>query len=108
MYIYISNMYVCMCVWNRDEQYRWFLRTLGLREPHIYEYSRLNLQNTVLSKRKLRWIVNEGIVSGWWVWPFLCEHTTCTCIWHEILVGVIFVGFAISDFFSQDWWIITN
>ncbi|XP_069118924.1 LOW QUALITY PROTEIN: bifunctional glutamate/proline--tRNA ligase-like [Argopecten irradians] len=37
----------------------------GLRKPHIYEYSRLNLQNTVLSKRRLTWFVDQGIVDGW-------------------------------------------
>ncbi|XP_019864020.1 PREDICTED: bifunctional glutamate/proline--tRNA ligase-like, partial [Amphimedon queenslandica] len=50
---------------DRDPQYFWILDALGLRKPYIYEYSRLNLQNTVLSKRKLTWFVNEGIVSGW-------------------------------------------
>ena len=50
---------------DRDDQYFWMLKTLRLREPHLYEYSRLNLQNTVLSKRKLRWFVAEGVVSGW-------------------------------------------
>ena len=38
---------------------------LDMRKPYIYEYSRLNLQNTVLSKRKLTWFVTEGIVDGW-------------------------------------------
>lgn len=50
---------------DRDPQYTWFCENLELREPFIYEYSRLNLQNTVLSKRKLRWFVEQGIVSGW-------------------------------------------
>ena len=44
----------------------------GLRKPYIYEYSRLNLQNTVLSKRKLTWFVNEGIVEGWLVYLCIC------------------------------------
>ena len=39
----------------------------GMRKPYIYSYSRLNLQNTVLSKRKLTWFVSEGIVDGWYV-----------------------------------------
>jgi len=37
----------------------------GMRKPYIYSYSRLNLQNTVLSKRKLTWFVDEGLVDGW-------------------------------------------
>ena len=50
---------------DRDEQYYWFIEKLGLRKPNIKSYSRLNLNNTVLSKRKLTWFVNEGIVDGW-------------------------------------------
>ena len=37
----------------------------GMRKPYIYSYSRLNLQNTVLSKRKLTWFVDNGYVDGW-------------------------------------------
>jgi bifunctional glutamyl/prolyl-tRNA synthetase len=36
-----------------------------MRKPYIYEYSRFNLQNTVLSKRKLTWFVESGKVRGW-------------------------------------------
>lgn len=43
----------------------WFLEALQLRKPYIYEYSRFNLKNTVLSKRKLTWFVNSGKVRGW-------------------------------------------
>lgn len=50
---------------DRDEQYDWFLTALNMRKPHIYEYSRFNLQNTVLSKRKLTWFVESGKVRGW-------------------------------------------
>ena len=50
---------------DRDEQYVWLVKALGLREPHIYEYSRFNLQNTVLSKRRLTWFVETGKVNGW-------------------------------------------
>ena len=38
---------------------------IGLRKPIIYSYSRLNLINTVLSKRKLTYLVDEGYVDGW-------------------------------------------
>ncbi|KAK4306721.1 hypothetical protein Pmani_021479 [Petrolisthes manimaculis] len=50
---------------DRDDQYFWFIEKLGLRPVHIYEYSRLNMNNTVLSKRKLTWFVSEGLVDGW-------------------------------------------
>lgn len=50
---------------DRDEQFYWFIEALGIRKPYIWEYSRLNLNNTVLSKRKLTWFVNEGLVDGW-------------------------------------------
>jgi len=50
---------------DRDDQYFWFLKKLGLRHVHIWEYSRLNLQHTLLSKRKLTWFVAEGHVTGW-------------------------------------------
>lgn len=36
-----------------------------MREPHIWDFSRLNFVNTLLSKRKLQWFVNEGLVEGW-------------------------------------------
>nr|7WRS_A Chain A, Glutamyl-tRNA synthetase [Gallus gallus]7WRU_A Chain A, Glutamyl-tRNA synthetase [Gallus gallus] len=50
---------------DRDEQFYWIIEALGIRKPYIWEYSRLNLNNTVLSKRKLMWFVNEGLVDGW-------------------------------------------
>jgi len=50
---------------DRDPQYYWFCEALSLRKPMIAAYSRLNMMNTVLSKRKLTWIVDEKIVDGW-------------------------------------------
>jgi bifunctional glutamyl/prolyl-tRNA synthetase len=50
---------------DRDDQFFWFIDALGLRRPHIWAYARLNLTNTVMSKRKLTWLVDEGIVEGW-------------------------------------------
>uniref|UniRef100_A0A671QTA9 Bifunctional glutamate/proline--tRNA ligase n=1 Tax=Sinocyclocheilus anshuiensis TaxID=1608454 RepID=A0A671QTA9_9TELE len=50
---------------DRDEQFYWVIDALGLRKPYIWEYARLNLNNTLLSKRKLTWFVNQGYVDGW-------------------------------------------
>ncbi|KAG5868157.1 hypothetical protein JTB14_017350 [Gonioctena quinquepunctata] len=50
---------------DRDPQFYWFIEALGLRKPYIWEYSRLSMTNTVLSKRKLTWFVSEGLVDGW-------------------------------------------
>ncbi|XP_014679662.1 PREDICTED: bifunctional glutamate/proline--tRNA ligase-like [Priapulus caudatus] len=50
---------------DRDDQYYWFINALQIPKVHIWEYARLNMVNTVLSKRKLTWFVDEGIVDGW-------------------------------------------
>ncbi|KAM9817196.1 bifunctional glutamate/proline--tRNA ligase [Neosynchiropus ocellatus] len=50
---------------DRDEQFYWIIDALGIRKPYIWEYARLNLNNTVLSKRKLTWFVDQGYVEGW-------------------------------------------
>jgi bifunctional glutamyl/prolyl-tRNA synthetase len=50
---------------DRDDQFMWFIDALGLRKPNIYAYARLNLTNTVMSKRKLTWLVDTGAVDGW-------------------------------------------
>ncbi|WP_084059041.1 glutamine--tRNA ligase/YqeY domain fusion protein [Desulfacinum hydrothermale] len=45
--------------------YDWFLDELGVYHPQQIEFARLNLSYTVLSKRKLNQLVQEGHVSGW-------------------------------------------
>jgi glutaminyl-tRNA synthetase len=46
--------------------YDWFLEKLEIpNPPHQYEFSRLNINYTVMSKRKLRELVESGIVDGW-------------------------------------------
>ena len=46
--------------------YDWFIRHLPTGHvPHQYEFGRLNLNFTVTSKRKLKLLVDEGIVTGW-------------------------------------------
>ena len=45
--------------------YDWLLETLGIYRPQQIEFARLNLSHTVLSKRKLVELVDEGHVTGW-------------------------------------------
>jgi len=45
--------------------YDWFLKELGIFHPRQIEFARLNLSHTVLSKRKLLELVEEGHVEGW-------------------------------------------
>ena len=50
---------------TRREPYYWILWALDMFRPHVYEMSRLNLQYTVLSKRRLLKLVNNNHVRGW-------------------------------------------
>ncbi len=51
---------------NHRPLYDWFIENLPVpSRPHQYEFARLNLTYTVLSKRVLLKLVNEGFVRGW-------------------------------------------
>ncbi|KAL6221937.1 hypothetical protein ACLB2K_005329 [Fragaria x ananassa] len=55
---------------DRNAQYDWIQRDMmaelrRLRRVHIYEFSRLNMVYTLLSKRKLLWFVQNEKVNGW-------------------------------------------
>lgn len=45
--------------------YDWFIEKLNLYPSKQYEFARLNLTHTVLSKRKLNLLVEKGFVDGW-------------------------------------------
>ena len=45
--------------------YDWFIEKLDIFPSHQYEFARLNLNYTIMSKRKLLQLVNEGYVTGW-------------------------------------------
>jgi glutaminyl-tRNA synthetase len=45
--------------------YDWFIEKLELFPSHQYEFARLNMTYTVMSKRKLMQLVNEGQVTSW-------------------------------------------
>lgn len=50
---------------SHRELYDWFIAQLGIFPSHQYEFARLNLTYTVMSKRKLLQLVNENLVEGW-------------------------------------------
>ena len=57
---------ICTLEFETHRQlYDWFLDELGAYHPQQIEFARLNLSNTVLSKRKLLTLVKEGHVEGW-------------------------------------------
>jgi glutaminyl-tRNA synthetase len=45
--------------------YDWYIQALGIYAPRQIEFARLNLSHTVMSKRKLLTLVEDGLVSGW-------------------------------------------
>ncbi|KAL3814592.1 hypothetical protein ACJIZ3_015860 [Penstemon smallii] len=50
---------------DRNDQYYRIQTDMGFRKVHIYEFSRLNMVYTLLSKRKLLWFVQNGKVESW-------------------------------------------
>lgn len=49
----------------RREQYYWFLEKLNMRKPYVYEFGRLEVENGILSKRKIKELVETKQVFGW-------------------------------------------
>lgn len=51
---------------NHRPLYDWVVDNIGFeKKPHQYEFARLNVTNTVMSKRYLRALVESNIVDGW-------------------------------------------
>lgn len=64
----IENITHSICTLEFDIHrplYDWFIEQLGIFPSHQYEFARLNLNYTVMSKRKLLQLVKENYVSGW-------------------------------------------
>jgi len=64
----IENITHSICTLEFDVHrplYDWFIETLGIYPSHQYEFARLNLTYTLMSKRKLLELVQKGLVSGW-------------------------------------------
>lgn len=50
---------------SRNELYRWISSTLNINAPPQIEYSRLNVSNVILSKRKILELIDNNSASGW-------------------------------------------
>lgn len=50
---------------NHRPLYDWFIEQLGIYAPQQIEFARLNMTYTMMSKRKLLQLVNDGVVDGW-------------------------------------------
>lgn len=50
---------------DRDALYHKILEKLKLADIEIFEYAKLQLKSTLMSKRKLQWFVDEKLVEGW-------------------------------------------
>jgi len=64
----IENITHSICTLEFDVHrplYDWFINALGIFPSHQYEFARLNLTYTVMSKRKLLELVRNHFVSGW-------------------------------------------
>lgn len=66
---YLEGITYSICTMEFEDHrplYDWVLAQLDLKDvPHQYEFARLNLTKTVMSKRKLRQLVEENRVDGW-------------------------------------------
>ena len=64
----IENITHSLCTLEFQDHrpiYDWFLNQLNVYHPQQIEFARLNLSYTVMSKRKLKKLVDENLVSGW-------------------------------------------
>jgi glutaminyl-tRNA synthetase len=64
----IENITHSVCTLEFEDHrplYDWFLDELGIYHSQQIEFARLNLTHTVLSKRRLAQLVDEGYVNGW-------------------------------------------
>lgn len=64
----IENITHSICTLEFDVHrplYDWFIKVLEIYPSHQYEFARLNLTYTLMSKRKLLELVQKGLVAGW-------------------------------------------
>jgi len=64
----IENITHSLCSLEFEDHrplYDWYLDRLGVHHPQQIEFARLNVTHTIVSKRKLKRLVDEKVVSGW-------------------------------------------
>ncbi|MBQ4049636.1 MAG: glutamine--tRNA ligase/YqeY domain fusion protein [Clostridia bacterium] len=65
----IENISHSLCTLEFEDHrplYDWFVEHCEFEQPpHQYEFARLNLERTIMSKRYLKKLVDEGLVDGW-------------------------------------------
>ncbi|MDE5285278.1 MAG: glutamine--tRNA ligase, partial [Buchnera aphidicola] len=65
----IENITHSLCTLEFQENkklYNWILKNTNVKNyPKQYEFSRLNLEYTILSKRKLKILIEKGIIKNW-------------------------------------------
>jgi len=64
----IENITHSLCSLEFEDHrplYDWYLDKLGVHHPQQIEFARLNVTHTIVSKRKLKRLVDEDVVSGW-------------------------------------------
>ena len=64
----IENITHSICTLEFEDHrplYNWYVEQLGIFHPQQIEFDRLNLTYTLLSKRKLLQLVQQGVVDGW-------------------------------------------
>lgn len=49
----------------RRDSYYWLLEALNIYRPHVWEFSRLNVEGSLLSKRKINRLVHDKVIRGW-------------------------------------------
>jgi glutamyl-tRNA synthetase len=50
---------------ERDEQYKIIISELGIRQPLLFSYGKVKFEGVVLSKRKIKDLIEKGVIQNW-------------------------------------------